>query len=71
MQVLELQFLRDDGKTATFTVDNPITPINPTAVNTVMDTILTSSVFLTLGPDSRKKGARLVDRTVTDVDLGL
>jgi hypothetical protein len=71
MQVLELQFLKDDGKVATFTVDNPTTPINEAAVNAVMDKILSAGVFRTLGANSRKKGARLIDRTVTDVNLGL
>ncbi|WP_028401772.1 DUF2922 domain-containing protein [Ectobacillus panaciterrae] len=71
MQVLELQFLKEDGKTATFTVDNPNTPIDKAAVNAAMDKILSAGVFRTLGPNSRKKGARLVDRTVTEIDLGV
>ncbi|MDG4658568.1 DUF2922 domain-containing protein [Ectobacillus antri] len=69
MLTLELQFLKDDGKTATFSIDNPTLPIEETAVNAVMDTILNAGVFRTLGPNSRKKGARLVERTVTEYDL--
>lgn len=69
MQVLELQFLREDGKTVTFTVDSPITPVNEAAVNGAMDTVLAADVFLTLGQNARKKGARLVERTVAEIKL--
>ncbi|MFX3661361.1 MAG: DUF2922 domain-containing protein [Ectobacillus sp.] len=69
MQVLELQFLKDDGKTAAFTVDSPKQPVDPAAVNAAMDKILASGIFRTLGPNSRKKGARLIDRTVTDIEI--
>ncbi|MFD3446589.1 DUF2922 domain-containing protein [Microbacteriaceae bacterium 4G12] len=69
MQVLELQFLKDDGKMLTFAIDNPITPVNEANVAAIMDTILASGVFRTLGPNARKKGARLVNRSITEIGI--
>jgi hypothetical protein len=34
-----------------------------------MDTVLAADVFLTLGQNARKKGARIVERTVAEVKL--
>lgn len=45
MQVLELIFAKEDGKTVVFSIEKPITPIDAQVVNQVMDTILASSVF--------------------------
>ncbi|MBO9129986.1 DUF2922 domain-containing protein [Bacillus sp. 165] len=71
-QVLELQFLKDDGKVTTLSIEAPIIPVDEGAVNTVMDTILASGVFEPIStPTARKKGARLVDHTVTDINLSL
>ncbi|WP_416828334.1 DUF2922 domain-containing protein [Ectobacillus polymachus] len=69
MIVLELQFLKEDGKVITFTVDQPTTPVDKAAVNSVMDTILTSDVFRHLGTNARKKGARVIERTINDVNI--
>ena len=33
MQVLDLIFVKEDGKTVVFSIDNPITPVNETVVN--------------------------------------
>ncbi|WP_369901780.1 DUF2922 domain-containing protein [Bacillus manliponensis] len=67
MKTLELIFLKDDGKTTTFSLDNPVTPVNEQTVNAAMDTILASSIFTTLGAQARKKEARLVERNVSDI----
>ncbi|MBM6646082.1 DUF2922 domain-containing protein [Bacillus sp. RIT 809] len=69
MQVLELVFVKEDGKTVIFSIDNPITPVNELVVNQVMDTILSSSVFSSIGENTRKKGARLVEKTVSEVQI--
>lgn len=69
METLELIFLKDDGKTTTFSLENPITPVNEQMVNDVMDSILASNVFATLGPQARKKEARLVERNVSDITI--
>ena len=40
MQVLELIFAKEDGKTVVFSIEKPIKPIDAQVVNQVMDTIL-------------------------------
>ncbi|MEY8349354.1 DUF2922 domain-containing protein [Bacillus cereus] len=69
MTVLELIFLKEDGKTVVFSIDNPVTPVNEQTIGQVMDTILSSAIFLSLNGNTRKKGARLVEKTVSEVTL--
>ena len=71
MQVLELIFAKEDGKTVVFSIGKPITPVDAQVVNQVMDTILTSSVFSSINDTTRKKGARLVERNVSEVPINL
>ncbi|WP_088265944.1 DUF2922 domain-containing protein [Bacillus mycoides] len=69
MQVLELVFVKEDGKTVVLSIDNPITPVNELVVNQVMDTILSSSVFSSISENTRKKGARLIEKNVSEVQI--
>ncbi|WP_241138732.1 DUF2922 domain-containing protein [Bacillus mycoides] len=69
MQVLELVFVKEDGKTVVFSIENPITPVNELVVNQVMDTILASSVFSSISENTRKKGARLIEKNVSEVQI--
>ncbi|HDR6309244.1 TPA: DUF2922 domain-containing protein [Bacillus cereus] len=71
MQVLELIFAKEDGKTVVFPIEKPITPVDPQVVNQVMDIILASSVFSSINDNTRKKGARLVERNVSEVPINL
>ncbi|AJG57131.1 MULTISPECIES: DUF2922 domain-containing protein [Bacillus] len=71
MQVLELIFAKEDGKTVVFSIEKPITPVDAQFVNQVMDTILASSVFSSINENTRKKGARLVERNVSEVPITL
>lgn len=71
MQVLELIFAKEDGKTIVFSIEKPITPVDAQVVNQVMDTILVSSVFSSINENTRKKGARLVERNVSEVPITL
>lgn len=67
---LELQFFNEDERTVTISLENPIEPVDPETVKTVMDTIISENVFMTSGGDLvSKKGARIVERTVTDIDI--
>jgi len=67
---LELQFLNEDERTVTISLENPVEPVDPETVKTVMDTIISENVFMTSGGDLvSKKGARVVDRTVTNIDM--
>jgi hypothetical protein len=69
-KTIELLFLNAQGKTVRYTLDNPVDPADSAAVNSAMDTILAQNIFTSSGGDLvSKKGARIVDRTVTDITL--
>ncbi|MDA1756536.1 DUF2922 domain-containing protein [Bacillus cereus] len=71
MQVLELIFAKEDGKTVVFSIEKPITLIDAQVVNQVMDMLLASSIFSSINENTRKKGARLVERNVSEVPITL
>jgi uncharacterized protein YggL (DUF469 family) len=72
MKNLELKFENEDGKTVTYTLEKPVEPVDPEAVKTAMDTIIAQNAFTSSGGDLiAKKSARIVDRTVEEIDLGL
>lgn len=54
-----------------FLIEKPITPVDAQVVNQVMDTILASSVFSSINENTRKKGARLVEKNVSEVPINL
>ncbi|MDR7073409.1 DUF2922 domain-containing protein [Fictibacillus barbaricus] len=67
-KVLELQFLNQEDKTVTIRLDAPVEPVDPAAVEAAMDTIIAQNIFISSGGDyTAKKGARIVDRTVSDI----
>ncbi|MCM3717638.1 DUF2922 domain-containing protein [Fictibacillus phosphorivorans] len=70
-KVLELQFLNQENKTVTVRLDAPIEPVDPVAVNAAMDTVIAQNIFISSGGRyTSKKGARIVDREVSDINLG-
>jgi len=69
-KTLELQFLNTAGKTVKISIDSPAEPVDQAALNTAMDQILASNVFISKDGDYvTKKGARIVERNVTDIAL--
>ncbi|UII57677.1 DUF2922 domain-containing protein [Cytobacillus spongiae] len=67
---LELQFVTSNGKTSNLTFDNPIEPINPSAVKQAMDQIIAANVFEGHnGTLVSAKGARVIERNVTEYEL--
>ncbi|WP_026564086.1 DUF2922 domain-containing protein [Bacillus sp. UNC41MFS5] len=69
-KTLELQFNTELGKTASLTVENPKEPIDEAVVKQSMAQIIASEVFTTTsGKFVAAKGARVVDRNVTDYEL--
>jgi hypothetical protein len=69
-KTLQLQFENYDGKTVTYSLDNPVEPVDPEAVNTAMDEIIEQDVFTSSGGDLvGKRNARLVERTVEDIEI--
>ncbi|MCM3728942.1 DUF2922 domain-containing protein [Neobacillus cucumis] len=69
-KTLELQFDTEFGKTAKITVDNPKEPVNEEVVKLSMEQIIAANIFTTgSGKLVSSKGARIIDRNVTDYEL--
>jgi hypothetical protein len=72
MKTLELSFLTGGGKTARLVIEDPLEPVDPAQVKSAMESIIGADVFVDGEGHAYTgvKGARLVDRTVTELDLG-
>ncbi|WP_066074154.1 DUF2922 domain-containing protein [Neobacillus soli] len=69
-KTLVLQFGTEFGKTASISVDNPKEPIDEEVVKLSMEQIIASGVFTTAsGKLAAAKGARVIERNVTDYEL--
>ncbi|MBO0958816.1 DUF2922 domain-containing protein [Neobacillus sp. MM2021_6] len=69
-KTLELEFGTEFGKTARISVDSPKEPIDEEVVKLSMAQIITSDVFTTAsGRFVAAKGARVIERNVTDYEL--
>jgi hypothetical protein len=69
-KTLELQFATEMGGTARITIDNPKEPINTVTVKQSMEQILAAGIFYSpTGNFAAIKGARVVDREVTDYEI--
>ncbi|PFN80643.1 hypothetical protein COJ85_29975 [Bacillus sp. AFS076308] len=69
-KTLELQFATEFGKTAKITVDNPKEPVDEGVVKLSMEQIIAANIFTTgSGKLASAKGARIIDRNVTDYEL--
>lgn len=67
---IELQFFNEEDRTVTLSLSDPVEPVDPSAVNAAMDEIIYTNAFTSSGGDLiSKKGARLVERTVVEIDL--
>ncbi|WP_332695195.1 DUF2922 domain-containing protein [Halalkalibacter lacteus] len=70
MKRLELIFENEMGKNVTLSLDNPVEPVDPIAISAAMDAIVTENAFITNGGEIvTKKAARVVDRTVEEIEL--
>ena len=71
-QVLEMQFETADGQSLTISVDAPKANLSTAQVYGAMDTIIKQDVFHKDGMSITSiKGARIVERNVTNFDLSL
>ncbi|AZB42580.1 DUF2922 domain-containing protein [Bacillus sp. FJAT-42376] len=69
-KTLEMQFVNEQGKTVTISVDAPKESITNEEIAAAMDGLLGSGVFTSGGGNlTSKKGARTIDRTVKDMDI--
>lgn len=72
MKKLELQFKNEEDKTVTLSLDSPIEPADPQVISEVMDDIIEQDVFSSSGGRLMKKhGARIVERTITEVEINV
>jgi len=70
MKTLELIFENELGRTVTYRLDEPVDPADPEAVNAAMDEVIEQNVFGSTGGNLiKKKGARIVERSVTEIDI--
>nr|WP_141604476.1 DUF2922 domain-containing protein [Terrilactibacillus laevilacticus] len=70
MKTLQLQFENAQGGTATVSLDNPVEPVNTAAIQAAQTAILSQNIFSSTGGDYVKlKGAKIVERNVTDIAL--
>ncbi|GAA0342784.1 hypothetical protein GCM10008967_36550 [Bacillus carboniphilus] len=69
-KTLELEFETASGKVSKLSINDPVEPVDPVAVEQVMNTIIQENVFETSNGDFvAALGARLVERNVTDYDF--
>jgi hypothetical protein len=69
-KTLELHFSTEFGKTASLSVENPKEPVDEAVVKQSMAQIIASEIFTTAsGKFVAAKGARVIDRNVTDYEL--
>ncbi|WP_318617297.1 DUF2922 domain-containing protein [Sporosarcina sp. YIM B06819] len=70
-KVLQLNFSTAAGKKVMLTVDEPRVDLTASAVETAMQEIIASGVFIVEGsPLETSKGARIVERNVTELAQG-
>ncbi|WP_054860209.1 DUF2922 family protein [Gracilibacillus sp. JCM 18860] len=71
MKTIELKFENEEGKTVTISLDAPVEPVDPAAVNTAMDAVIAQNAFFSSGGGDLvgKKSARVVERNVTEIEL--
>jgi len=69
-KTLELQFGTELGKVARISLENPKEPVDAEVVKLSMDQIIATDVFSTAsGKLASVKGARVVDRNVTEYEI--
>ncbi|MBU9711434.1 DUF2922 domain-containing protein [Evansella tamaricis] len=67
---LELLFTNEGGKSVTISLDDPIEPVDEQIISKVMDDIISYNVFISHdGQLVGKRGARVVSRTVEQIEL--
>ncbi|MDL4842054.1 DUF2922 domain-containing protein [Aquibacillus rhizosphaerae] len=70
MKTLELKFLNEEEKIVTLSLDQPVEPADPAAIDQAMDEIITQNVFFSAGGSLvSKKSARIVERNVVDIEI--
>ncbi|ADU31236.1 DUF2922 domain-containing protein [Evansella cellulosilytica] len=67
---LELLFSNEAGRNVTISIDDPLEPVDSANVSKVMDDVILFNAFTTHeGSLVAKRGARIVERTVQDIEI--
>lgn len=70
MKKLELRFVNELGRTVTYSLEEPIEPIDSTLVREAMDEIIAQNAFTSTGGDLvAKHSARIVENKVEEIDI--
>jgi hypothetical protein len=70
MKRLEMRFENEAGRIVTYTLDDPIEPVDHEAVNAAMDTVIEQDAFSSSGGNIvAKRSARVVEQIVEDIDI--
>lgn len=70
MKVLELKFKNADGKIVTYSLEQPIEPVDPVSVTEAMEDIISQNVFTSSGGDLVEvHSARIVERYEEEIEL--
>lgn len=70
MKTLELNFENEKGTTSKIVLNNPVEPVDAAKISAAMAAIISENIFNSSGGDYVSvKGARLVERNVTDIVL--
>lgn len=69
-KTLELLFVTETGDASTISIDSPKEPIDTSAIQNAMNDIISSNAFYsTKGKLVGIKGARVIDRQVTEYEI--
>ncbi len=67
-KTLQLVFRNEEGRNVTFSIADPVEPVNSVEVEALMDAIVTKNMFITNGGEiTGKVRATLIARETTDV----
>lgn len=69
-KTLELQFVTETGQASNISLDAPKEPVDPAAVKSAMEAVIASEAFYsTKGKLVAVKGARVIERNVTEYEI--
>ena len=69
-KVLELKFDAENGKTMTFSINEPKTELTPSEIREAMESIIAANVFHLNGFSlTAINQARLIERNVSDIEF--
>lgn len=70
MKRLEIFFENEEGKTVKYSLDNPIEPVDPEAIQAAMNEVIEQNAFYSNGGDLIEiKSARLVENIVEEIEF--